>query len=571
MNPAIKKILLKPRVIILLVFLLLSIVSIHPTFGKEGIAIRNVIPNSSASDAGLTSPRPTATPTSREVIVAINNIPVTSVNDYHEFVETLSSNVTFTMQTDKGYYRIITQEKINTTMLPELINITIEEVVEEDQNGTLVNVTANVTKEVNKTLRESLGVEDVGISVYPLPKNNIRKGLDLEGGTRVLLQPERILSSENMSLLLLNMEQRLNVYGLSDVIVREAGDLSGNQYILVEIAGANKQEVKELLARQGKFEAKIGNDTVFTGGADITYVCRSADCAGIDPNSGCSQSGDGWSCRFRFSIALSPKAARRQASLTENLTIIPDEFGNDYLEMQLSLFLDDTQVDALNIGSDLRGRAVTDISISGSGVGITQQAATYDTLENMKRLQTVLVTGSLPVKLNIVQTDNISPALGSQFLKNAVFVGLMALIAVALVVYVRYRKWAIALPMFFTMGSEIVLLLGIASLIGWNIDLAAIAGIIIAVGTGVDDQIVITDEVLSKEETRLMNWKQKLKAAFGIIMTAYFTTVVAMLPLLFAGAGLLKGFALTTIMGVTFGVFITRPAFADIIKILLNE
>jgi preprotein translocase subunit SecD len=39
-----------------------------------------------------------------------------------------------------------------------------------------------------------------------------------------------------------------------------------------------------------------------------------------------------------------------------------------------------------------------------------------------------------------------------------------------------------------------------------------------------------------------------------------------MLPLLSAGAGLFKGFAFTTIAGITIGVLISRPAFADIIK-----
>jgi preprotein translocase subunit SecD len=38
--------------------------------------------------------------------------------------------------------------------------------------------------------------------------------------------------------------------------------------------------------------------------------------------------------------------------------------------------------------------------------------------------------------------------------------------------------------------------------------------------------------------------------------------------LFWAGAGLLKGFAITTMLGLTIGVLITRPAFADIIKLL---
>jgi preprotein translocase subunit SecD len=67
------------------------------------------------------------------------------------------------------------------------------------------------------------------------------------------------------------------------------------------------------------------------------------------------------------------------------------------------------------------------------------------------------------------------------------------------------------------------------------------------------------------------NWKDRIKNAFFIIMASYFTMVVAMIPLLSAGAGLLKGFAITTILGVSIGVFITRPAFAVIAETLLRR
>ncbi|VVB81366.1 Protein-export membrane protein SecD [uncultured archaeon] len=49
------------------------------------------------------------------------------------------------------------------------------------------------------------------------------------------------------------------------------------------------------------------------------------------------------------------------------------------------------------------------------------------------------------------------------------------------------------------------------------------------------------------------------------------TIVVAMLPLMFAGAGLLKGFAITTILAVTIGVLITRPAYGAVIGMLLEK
>lgn len=574
MKARLKKVITNWRVIITLIAVVLAIVAIHPSFGVEGVTIRNVIQNSSAFEAGIESPKPNAAPMSKERIISMNNVPIKDITDYYDFINNLDVNRTVQIKTNNKLYRLTTKAILNITVLDEMVEKVVEEVIEVNEtiNDTMVvvNKTVNKTILVHKTLEEIIGTQDIGLRVYNSPTTNLRKGLDLQGGTRVLLQPEEKLGKNEMDILLDNMKYRLNIYGLSDVIVREASDLSGNQYIIVEIAGANEEEVNELLAKQGKFEAKISNETVFKGGNDIIHVCRSADCSGIDPNTGCRQISGGWTCRFMFSISLSPEAAQKQADLTMDLEVVTEN-NQKYLSDKLFLYLDDSLVDELSIGADLKGRAVTDISMSGSGVGNTQQEAVFDALKNMKRLQTILITGSLPVKLNIVKTDNISAVLGEEFIKSAILIGLLAIAAVALVVFIRYRKLQIVIPMIFTSFIEVTLLLGVASLIGWNLDLAAIAGIIIVVGTGIDHQIVITDETVKGDVSQIFDWKKRIKNAFFIIMAAYLTTVVAMLPLLKAGAGLLKGFALTTIIGISIGVFITRPAYASVIEILLKD
>lgn len=582
----IKKLFTNIRVIILMVFLVLAVVAINPNFSPDGVTIRNIVQNSSASDGGLESPAATAPPMSRERVLSINNDIIDSVADYYDAVAKLQPNQPITVKTNENTYRLTTRalvEKIVTNET-ELVNVTETVMVNESVNGTYMMVEKDVVTQVEQPIVETkfVGTEDLGLKVYEAPTTNIRKGLDLQGGTRVLLRPEEKLNDEMMEILIANMQQRLNIYGLSDIVIRQAGDLfSDTQYIIVEIAGANEDEVKNLISQQGKFEAKVGDDTVFMGGAgDITHVCRSADCSGIDPYRGCGALPDGtYSCRFRFSIALKPEAAEKQSVATGKLeTVKVDDNGNllnaddQYLNESLELFLDDKMVDSLRIGSDLKGRAVTDISISGSGVGATEQEAAFNALENMKQLQTIMITGSLPTKLIIEKSDNLSPQFGNEFIKNALLIGALSILAVSLVVYIRYRRAEIFFPMVTAMVSEVVLLLGLASLIGWNLDLAAIAGIIIAVGTGVDDQIVITDETLrGGRRDKYINWATKLKNAFYIIMAAYFTTLVAMVPLLFAGAGMLKGFAITTIAGISFGVFITRPAFGAMMEILLKE
>jgi preprotein translocase subunit SecD len=360
----------------------------------------------------------------------------------------------------------------------------------------------------------------------------------------------------------------MNIYGLADIKIRPAKDLDGTRFVLIEIAGATREEVKELISKQGVFEAKIGEETVFEGGKkDIPYVCRDdGSCAVIESCN--TQSPEVAYCNFRFAITLSADAAKKHAEITDKLEI--NYSGtNAYLSKPLDLYLDGKLVDTLLISESLKGEETTQISISGSGNGATEEIAYNDAIAGMNNLQTVLITGSLPHKLEIVKMDTISPMMGKAFIKNAFLAGFLALFVVGIVVYIRYRKFKIILPMAFTSVSEVILILGFAALFKWNLDLAAIAGIIAAVGTGIDDQIIIADEVL-KQRIRVLNWKEKIKRAFFIIFSAYATTVVAMLPLMFAGAGLLKQFAITTIAGVTIGVLITRPAFASIVEKLLD-
>ncbi len=517
----------KTRVLILIFFLIISYLAINPQFDTTGVAIKNVKKDSSASFAGIENPKADAAPTSLEIIKSINNVEIKNLKDYSTTLSSIPLNESVQIETNKKTYRL-------------------------------------------------LKTGDIGLTVIEVPTSNIRKGLDLSGGTRVLLKPEIELTEQEREELIQVMEYRINTYGISDVKIRKADDLptslggTGSKFILLEIAGATQQEVRDLIAAQGKFEAKIGNETVFEGGKkDIPFVCRNdGTCSGIIPP--CQETSDGWRCKFEFRIDLSENAAQRHAEITKNLDINMSG-GGTYLSKPLDLYLDGKLVDSLLIGASLKGQPSTHIAISGPGTGATKKEAAEDALREMKKLQTILITGSLPSKLKIVKLDSISPILGEAFIKNAIIAGLLALLSVILVIYIRYRNIKILIPMAITAASEIIIILGLTTLIKFNLDLAAIAGLIAAVGTGVDDQIVIIDEVTSKKEEYQYKIKQKIKRAFFIILVAYATTVAAMLPLLRAGAGLLTGFAIITIVGVSIGVFITRPAFAAITQALLEE
>ncbi len=496
------------KIWILIVSLALALLVISPNFEK-GVLIKTVEENSTAYDSGLKT---------QEIIKAVNGEQVRNIDDYTKIINNIfpSKNET---------------KLIITTKTKEFILFT-----KDAPNITVANI----------------------------PSTKIKTGLDLSGGARALVKPEIELTSKELNDLISVTSNRLNVFGISDVTVRPISDLSGNSYMLVEVAGATSGDLRELVSQQGKFEAKIGNETIFIGGKkDITYVARTGQQIGVYS---CDQAQQGYYCNFRFDISLSEEAAKRHAEITGKLGLDPE--NPEYLDKKLELYIDNKFVSDLFISKDLKGKATTQIMIQGSGSGSTEKDAYTNAKSEMNHLQTILITGSLPYKLEIVKLDSISPNLGKEFTKNIILLAIVAFVAVSIVLFIKYRKIKLTLAVILTMFAEAFITLAIAALIRWNLDAPSIAGIIAGMGTGVDDQIVMIDESVSNVHISI---KERIKRAFFVIFGAFFITVVAMLPLFWAGAGLLKGFALTTIIGISVGVFITRQAFADIIKNILKE
>jgi len=524
--------------IIAIIILTLSFVYVVYASAETGVVVSSVGKNSTAFNEGLRQGM---------VITSINSEVIEDVNSYIKVMgETLPS----------------AEEK---------------KIVITTKDGEIILLT-------NKTLN---------ITVEDTKPTTIKTGLDLSGGARALIRPDKELNSNEMSDLIAITSNRLNVFGLSDITVRGVTDLEGVNFMLVEVAGVTPTDLEELVAKQGKFEARIGNGTVggssvifsnssgtniseetisglevnvsergklvFRGGeGDISDVCRNrAECSGVI---GCSDNQGEFICNFRFTIFLTPDAAETHASVTQE---IPLDDSGQYLTERLYLYVDDAEVDSLLIGSDLRGQVTTQISIQGSGVGLTEDEANDDARASMKKLQTILITGSLPYKLHLEKLDSISPSLGREFTKNIIFLAVIVFVVICALLFIRYRRLKITLAVILTVLSEATLTLAVAALIRWNLDAPSIAGIIAGMGVGINDQIIILDESISKEDAGL---GERIRRALFIILGAFFTIVAAMLPLFWAGTGLLRGFALTTIIGVTVGILITRPAFADIIK-----
>ena len=202
------------------------------------------------------------------------------------------------------------------------------------------------------------------------------------------------------------------------------------------------------------------------------------------------------------------------------------------------------------------------------GSASTREAA----IQRRGDLEILLQSGSLSVSVKSISKETISPLLGENFLQDAAVIGLVALLVVAIVLFIRYRILKLTLPIVFIGLSEVIITLALVSLIS-KFDLGAVAGLLAVVGTGVDHQIIITDELRRGVQEHAGSLVARAKRAFFIIMAAASTTIAAMLPIILIGFGLgrLVGFAITTTIGVLVGVLITRPAFGELAKSLLEK
>lgn len=351
------------------------------------------------------------------------------------------------------------------------------------------------------------------------------------------------------------LENKINTMGTKDAKVNTlTGFNNVARYIRVEMAGVDMKQAQEIVGKQGKFEIRVqttGNATEHVlSGDTITSVQT--------PNQNPTGS-DKWGVGFTLSEAGA--TAFQEAAIKYGATTDP---ANHYLLM----ILDNKTVYSAPLSEDLARELQTQkirqlYASTGTGTAGSNQAT---------QLEIHLHAGALPVDVTIAGSGGTSAPLGERYKTMAVLAGILALITVGFVVYYRYREPSIVLPMILINASELVILLGFIALIRFQMDLPTIAGLVAVVGTGIDQLVIITDEILHEGKVPSPNlYLKRLARALSIIFAAAATVVIAMLPLALMDLSTLKGFAIITILGVLVGVIVTRPAYGKVIMQILSK
>lgn len=359
------------------------------------------------------------------------------------------------------------------------------------------------------------------------------------------------------------IETKINMLGLASTTIRTVGD----NLIIIDLAGIDIRTARDIVGNPGKFEIRIQTEGV---GGDIVKGQRLEEIENITAHVMYGSEGIGsvgtvperekedapWGAPF--TLKEEGAVALRDAAMIYGATDNPTDH-------ELAMLLDDVVVYSAPLASEAcAGLEKEPIYRWTANTGPGDEGR-----NKAKELIIHLRAGALPVNVNIMGSGEVPAYLGVKFKEGAIIAGLFALLFVTLVVFLRYREKKIVLPMFFTLFSEIILILGFAAVINWQLDLPSIAGIIAVIGTGVDQLVIITDEVLSGGRSSARMYRKRISFAFGIIFVSATTTIVAMLAIAFMALGILRGFAIVIIVGLLIGIFITRPAYARVIETIV--
>ncbi|MCE5330193.1 protein translocase subunit SecD [bacterium] len=393
----------------------------------------------------------------------------------------------------------------------------------------------------------------IGLSIWSILVNPIKLGLDLEGGTQVILKATQLqaadtgtsgteqnsgsISSAAIDKAMLIMLNRIDKLGISEPLVTK--DYSNN--IVIQLPGVDEPDkAVELIGKTAQLEFKIvkgidENGEYELGPALITGDKLSNASAGYDSNGQVV-------VQFSFN---SEGAAEFEKITSENI-------GNP-----LAIVLD----------GEVKSAPVIRSVISGSGV-----IENIGSLEEAKDIALVLQTGALPVNLEIQEVRTIGPTLGQDSLQQSILAGIIGLILIAIFMVAAYR--GLGLVSLLGLASYIALFWGILSILKTPLTLSGIAGIILTIGVAVDANVLIfarIKEEMAKGKSKLASFREGFKNALKAIIDSNVTTLITAAALYRFGTGPIRGFAVTLAMGVIISMFTAIILVRSILFLMINS
>ena len=184
-------------------------------------------------------------------------------------------------------------------------------------------------------------------------------------------------------------------------------------------------------------------------------------------------------------------------------------------------------------------------------LGGTGQISGRFTSQESTDLAIVLRSGALPAKLTTVEERSVGPSLGSDSIRAGIVASIIGLILVVVFMIVTYGLFGIFANL--ALIVNLALLLGILSVMQATLTLPGIAGIVLTMGMAVDSNVLVFERI--REEwlsgrSLLSSIEAGFTKAFGTIIDANVSALLACLVLFSLGSGPIRGFAITLALGI---------------------
>ncbi len=378
-------------------------------------------------------------------------------------------------------------------------------------------------------LKKQLVYSKNGLNIF----TKMKLGLDLIGGSQFEFQAmptEQVkeITPQVMRGLVKVFENRVNASGTTEAMVQQVG----KDRISVEVPGADPTAVKRRLLRTAHLEFKefipSTNAEAQTTGETPAGEWVSTGISGADlKRASVSTSGGGaWAIDFE----LKPEAAKAFGDLTARLINKP-----------LGISLDGNIISAPSVRT-----AIT----AGSG-----QITGNFTVDEAQDLAVQLNAGALPVPVKILQERSIGATLGQESIVKSVRAGLWGMLAVVIFMIAMYR-----LPGFIASIALTIYVLMALYAFQENITLtlAGLAGFILSIGMAVDANILIFErakEEMNQGKSVFVGIRDGFDKAYSSIFDSNMNTSMVCLILIMFSTGIVKGFAITLLIGVALSLF----------------
>ena len=236
-------------------------------------------------------------------------------------------------------------------------------------------------------------------------------------------------------------------------------------------------------------------------------------------------------------------------------------FGIDFKGGTLiELRSNDNKINVSSLRDNLSQMNLGDISVKKFG-NDTDFLIKFENNENKNVIEEIKknLDKSFGNNFNFRRVENVGPKVSAELLRSGVIAISVALALMLIYIWIRF-EWQFSLGAILALFHDVIVTLGLFSLLGLEINLSIIAAVLTIVGYSMNDTVVIFDRVRENlrkyADIKIFELTNiSINETLSRTLITSITTLLALLSIFFFGGEILKGFSLAMIFGVIFGTY----------------